>query len=95
MDENSSRAPEAADSGGSPKQKRGPLAKVLTALTVFAVALVGIALLLPAPRRGREAMRRSQCLNKVKQIGLGLQNYAEAQADLPPANAIDAGAGGK
>src|SRR4051812_48615268 len=54
-------------------------------LVVIAIIAVLIALLLPAVQAAREAARRAQCVNNMKQIGLALQNYESALAVLPPA----------
>ena len=42
-----------------------------------------VALLLPAVQSAREASRRSQCQNNLKQIGLGIQNFHDAKKKLP------------
>ncbi len=66
----------------SPRNRPG--LSFIEVLVLLAILVIGIGLLLPATRRIPEAADRSRCTNNLKQIMIGMHNYADTGRPLPP-----------
>ena len=80
---------------GSARQAKTDRAAFTLVELLVVIAIIGvlIALLLPAIQAAREAARRSQCANNMKQLGLGAVTYESGRKQLPPSGQCDSTGG--
>lgn len=87
MTDNPYSEPLSTDTGSQPK-KTTFLSGCGCVVAIIGIGLVLYVLLMPLSR-GREASRRTQCKNNLKQIGLALYNYHDEHGAFPPAYTVD------
>lgn len=76
-----------SESSNRPRRIRG--FTLIELLVVIAIIAILVALLLPAVQSAREAARRTECRNNLKQVGLALHNYLDVYRFFPPSFVSD------
>ena len=85
-----------SSSGNGSRRRVSRAFTLIELLVVIAIIGILIALLLPAVNAARESARKTQCINRIRQIGLAVVNYESARGEFPPGRLLpDWVSGGK